>query len=424
MDERPGLSVDPLMLTDQHEWVGALLVGRVPHPVPAGDAAWARLIAAAQAEGVGPLLAWALRTHSPVDLPPAAVEQLELIYRGAMAASLRLQSLRTRVCRRLTERSIPVLVLKGAALALTCYEDPATRPMGDLDLLVPSSRLQEAARALEQDDFRPAPLPPSLIPFVNRPHRHLAYAERRTGAIVELHWEVQLPRGALRKALPEIWTHAQPLPIDDPAHAMCPGHAIPYLCAHMTLQHKRASLLWIYDLHRLLLAADTTELHRAERAAAQWGVAAAMAQVLLRVQCLFGTPLSEPLRRWAGEARRGGGLQARVAQLALEPESAGMPHNGVLNLLLDADWRFLRSTLPAPQVLRERCGLSPDQSVIPAYAALLRRHVGRLPAQARQLWRLWRPTTRRRGNTAWPREAAAGGEAPIEAAERRGSTDP
>lgn len=385
----PRAPVEAGARADLLEQIAALLIGRSPAPAPTTDADWARLIALAQEEDVGPLLAWSLGTHARVDLPPSAREQLAAIYQGAIAASLLLQSLRTRICRRLTERGIPVLLLKGAALAFTCYEDPATRPMGDLDLLVPRSQLPDAARCLEENNFRLVSLPSSLLPLMNRPHRHLVYVERNRGMVVELHWEVQLPRRALAKALPEIWSCSRPLRAGEPERIMDAGHAIPFLCAHMSLQHKRASLLWLYDLHRLLLAAEDTEIRRAERAATEWGAAAATAQVLLRVQALFGTPLSEPLRQWVRDAARRGGLQARVAQRSVDPESGGRVHSGLLNLLLNGDWRFLRSTLPAPQVLRARVGLTPEQSVLPAYAALLRHYLSRMPAQARQFWHLW-----------------------------------
>ena len=62
-----------------------------------------------------------------------------------------LQRLLERYVSRLKDAGIPVLLLKGAALAQTVYSDPAERVMRDLDLLVPDDKL-ERARALLADD--------------------------------------------------------------------------------------------------------------------------------------------------------------------------------------------------------------------------------------------------------------------------------
>src|SRR5438045_176393 len=44
--------------------------------------------------------------------------------------------------------SIPVILLKGIAYAGSVYPDPADRPMSDIDLLVRSSDISSAERAL------------------------------------------------------------------------------------------------------------------------------------------------------------------------------------------------------------------------------------------------------------------------------------
>jgi hypothetical protein len=62
----------------------------------------------------------------------------------------------------LAARNESALLIKGAALALTVYPSPASRPMRDIDLLVPTRRMDAVVRALEaagleshQDRLRP-----------------------------------------------------------------------------------------------------------------------------------------------------------------------------------------------------------------------------------------------------------------------------
>jgi hypothetical protein len=193
--------------------------------------------------------------------------------------------------------------------------------------------------------------------------------------------------------LSEIWAQAQPAPGDIPAQVMRAGHMVPLACAHMTLQHKCAPLLWLHDVHLILLTMDTEEAARAREAATRWRLGPAPARSLLRVQELFDTPLPGDLTVWAAKtAAHPGGLQARVATLALTPRAAGMPDNRLLNLIMNRDWRFLRSLFPPPAVVRERLHLTPHQSVILGYLTLMTRRARHVPAQVRLFCRFWRPT--------------------------------
>jgi hypothetical protein len=135
---------------DRYQLLADLLVGRAPATPVGSEARWMELVALARAEGVGPLLHRALCSRPSVDVPAAASEALAKTYLDEVYASLLRENVRARLCRRLGQREIPVLLLKGAALAFTCYDDPATRPMEDLDALIPRSRVEQAARCLEE----------------------------------------------------------------------------------------------------------------------------------------------------------------------------------------------------------------------------------------------------------------------------------
>jgi hypothetical protein len=378
----------------RYQSLAQMIVGRTPSRPIGGEAEWAELVALAHCEGVAPLLACALRALPHMDVPAAAEAALTSAYTNAVCLSLLHQSVRARFCRRLGERSIPVILLKGAALAAMNYVDPATRPMQDLDVLIPPSRLEEAARCLEEDGFRPSPLGRSLVPVMNRPYVHLVYNHPATGAVVELHWDLHLPRRVRAQALREIWSQAQPVGSDGSAQVVRPGNMIPFLSAHMILQHRCAPLLWLHDLHRILLTASPEEIAQTPDVASRWRLGPATAHALLRVRELFGTPLPDSIAAWATAVAREPGLQARIAELALSPGNSEMPAGELLNLVMDGNWRFLRSFFPAPQVVREKFGLTTDQSVAPAYAALMARRLGQAPAQVRQFWRFWRGATR------------------------------
>jgi len=97
------------------------------------------------------------------------------------------------------ERLAPVLaaadcrpvVLKGAALALSHYRDPAERWFVDLDVLVPRDRVETACRALGEMGYGPLEtrVPVTLYDEFHL-HRILAGPG---GVVVELHWALTLP---------------------------------------------------------------------------------------------------------------------------------------------------------------------------------------------------------------------------------------
>lgn len=375
---------------ERYHLLAGLLVGRAPAGAIGDEAEWEALLALAQAESVGPLLHRAIGALPAGTAPPAAAEALARTYREAVHASLLVESARGWLCRELHERAIPALLLKGAALAFSCYDDPATRPMGDLDLLVPRSRLTDTARCLEEAGFELELLPRSLVPALNRPRFHHVYVHPRSQTVVELHWELRGVRDGQAEVLAEIWAHAAWVDSRTGARMLSTEHMVPLLAAHMTLQHKRATLLWLYDLHRALLAASAPVAARVPDVADRWGLAPCTAHALLQVKALFGTPLPEALEIWAAATAAQKSLQGNVARLALAPCPPEMPDGGLLNLALEGDWRRLRSLLPAPAALRERLGLGPYDRVSLAYAALLARYARKAPAHVRRLWRLRR----------------------------------
>jgi hypothetical protein len=83
-------------------------------------------------------------------------------HRGAMSVALDLERIALRVSAILAEADVRVVVLKGSAIAHTCYPDPTMRPFGDLDLLVSSAdwgRADEALRSHGFDRELPEPRP-------------------------------------------------------------------------------------------------------------------------------------------------------------------------------------------------------------------------------------------------------------------------
>jgi hypothetical protein len=82
------------------------------------------------------------------------------------------------------QAGIPLIALKGIALASHLYKDEATRPMGDIDLLVPENRGMEALTILFEAGAKQTFVPRSLLH--EQVHSHVR-AVTLNGILIEIH---------------------------------------------------------------------------------------------------------------------------------------------------------------------------------------------------------------------------------------------
>ena len=150
---------------------------------------WDRAIALAATQGVQPLLAKALEADEQV---PAGVRAR--LHRAHLLSQLRvtrfLDALAP-VTDRLAAESIPVVLLKGAALAAAVY-GPGIRPLNDIDLLIRRHDYDRVARTLVECGFTKVLREGHSEVETLRDYHEIAF-ERRLGAeelSVDLHWEI------------------------------------------------------------------------------------------------------------------------------------------------------------------------------------------------------------------------------------------
>jgi hypothetical protein len=128
---------------------------------------WEDVLAQAEAHHLSPLLYTHLRATG-VSIPATVKQEL----RSRSMHHLVANQVRMRVLGDILSAydaaGIPVLVLKGAALAHIVYPDISLRPMSDLDLLVPASEAHRAQQILAELGFEVPPLSDSMLH-----HRHL-----------------------------------------------------------------------------------------------------------------------------------------------------------------------------------------------------------------------------------------------------------
>jgi hypothetical protein len=174
---------------------------------------------------------------------------LESDYYGAARRHAALSRQLAELLDALRAASVPVLVLKGMALAEPVYGNPALRPMEDIDLLVRRHDVPRARTALEplgyaapyaeQDlDRRAATV---LVPSATPSAR----------AVVDLHWAlVDAKSGPTAGRWADgVWERARAVTLGgSAARTLSPGDAVIHACVHLAVNHGLQGLLWYCDL--------------------------------------------------------------------------------------------------------------------------------------------------------------------------------
>jgi putative nucleotidyltransferase-like protein len=214
-----------------------------------------------------------------------------------------------RVLGALRGAGIPVILLKGAAIARGLFGDIGLRPMRDLDLLVPVEVRTDGLGVLRslgyhlfanapadlrargrRDGFVSSPSAGLSTEVTTRLYEryHFHYYLEREGQTfpVELHWHIVHPgRGG---PIEDFWHEARPIRVGD-VDALCfrPEHLLLHLALHLTADdYRELRLARLVDLH---VAVSTQRIDwawldrmaRRQRAVRALGVALGLAQYVL-----------------------------------------------------------------------------------------------------------------------------------------------
>jgi hypothetical protein len=259
--------------------------------LPVAD--WRRLVELAEGHGMAPLLFWSLALDGwPANAPEDARRRLERSFYTSTAANIVLLDELKRILKALNAQGIPVIVLKGAALAPTVYPDPALRPMRDLDLLVRPKDLDAALAALKRLGYRG---------LMRNYFRYHVFMQGGTGGetAVELHWSLIDYAGRQEAGTVErLWGGAEILRLEGGAEALAlnPAAHLAYLCDHLWKQHGGGlRLLWCFDIH-LLASSGRVDWEAVIAAARASCSQTAVRESLGLAQRYFGTQASQGVR--------------------------------------------------------------------------------------------------------------------------------
>ncbi len=303
-------------------------------PVDARD--WTALAHAAARSGLSGLV---LERAAMLDvaIPAAAHEHLRRAAFAVAAENVHLlQELET-VLSAFNRASIPVMLLKGAALNLATYPRRDLRPMSDLDLMVRYADAHRARELLEEIGCtRGAPL--LCDDFFPRYYYETEYfTTSQRSARIDLHARPFRPlRYACTVNEHEFWRGATKVQCGS-ATALVPRLEVMFvhLAAHAAF-HGCARLIWLYDLRRFL-ARHGKDLDRSQVVALsrEWSLSSALNHAVRQADHVLG---SLPLQDVCAVPR--GGWCDRLI-LARAPRDAESPALHLLSTLVTTpDWHL------------------------------------------------------------------------------------
>ena len=232
----------------------------IPCPIPPDDlAAWA------QQHGLGPLVS---------SCYPGQLPQLQADYFSAVAEQALMKSLLQEIVAAAGRVEVPLLLLKGAALAETVYADAAQRPMTDIDIWVPAgdvARLVGALLAAGWQSLTLAPDRPPALQAMGQGELQLARPGWVNG-LVEVHWSPFVGWWQQRTTNIDnagLWARREPLPMSPALFQLAPEDTVLHLAFHVAVNHQ-----FSLSAVRSLLDLALTVRHRP----VQWPVVWARAQ--------------------------------------------------------------------------------------------------------------------------------------------------
>lgn len=110
---------------------------------------WEEVLKPAFWHGIAPLLYDNLKNmQKSHGVPENVMNKLKMAYYRTVAKNLCMYAELRPILESLREKDLEVVILRGAALAETVYDDMGLRPMGDIDLLVKKEDLPHAEETI------------------------------------------------------------------------------------------------------------------------------------------------------------------------------------------------------------------------------------------------------------------------------------
>jgi len=198
--------------------------------IPSSGKDWEPVFEAARRQGLSAPLYHRLKETGGLEKMPADLrKKAHSDYLRNAARNMRVYHELGKILRRCDEAGLPVIVLKGAHLAQTVYENIALRTFGDLDLLVRETDLGKIDGLLSRERYVRTEASLEATPAAH----HFLYRHKTVGLTIELHWRLFDSQFPANIGTEELFSRADEVVIaGQPAYVMESIDEVLYLCVH------------------------------------------------------------------------------------------------------------------------------------------------------------------------------------------------
>jgi hypothetical protein len=265
---------------------------------------WEELVSNLQDQRLAPVVYWTLsRSGEFSSIPKLARYLLRESYFATWAMNQNFFRGLEQIAREYKTAGIPLVALKGACYARTIYADSGLRPMTDLDVLVPGSKINEAVHIAELMGYKETELEHKPVRLRDMSH-HVSMQKTDPPLIrLELHKDL-VAAHSYKYAVPVDWFWSQTEPMGGTSSKgqfegllmLTPAAQVLYASAHALLEHggMETRLLWFFDLDRLIrYYGDTLDWNMllSQSKVFEWG--SALEAAFAKTIACFGTPIPE-----------------------------------------------------------------------------------------------------------------------------------
>ena len=191
------------------------------------------------------------------------------------------------------QAGIEIMLIKGAALIPLYYRDSGARPMNDIDIVVPESRLAEAMDVMKQQSFSTETWTPQPVSESFRRFRHALSYENSKGLKVDLHWHA-LYLACFAQADEVFWRDSVSMEFQGvPARALNATDQLLHTCVHGALGNEPGGAVrWIADAVIILNSSPQVDWKRIPHLASRLGIGLPLRDALrhLKDQYEAGVP--------------------------------------------------------------------------------------------------------------------------------------
>ena len=285
----------------------------------AAEADWVRFIETCRRHRVQGLV-WNALSGLKVDVPPPVRIALSGDARTIAERGLRAARESGRLLGAFELASVPLLFMKGLALAMLAYGKPFAKMSADVDVLILPEDIVRSATVLQELGYRlQVPATDSQLMRWHGLSKESVW-RGENGLILELHHRVADQPQLLRTL-----TASSPRQLVE----IVPGIELPtfadeetfaYLCVHGA-SSAWFRLKWITDFAALLHARTPDEIDRLYERSQELGAARAAGHALLLADRLYAIPLGETL----GKRLRKSNVSRWLTRVALDDLLSGEP---------------------------------------------------------------------------------------------------